>query len=184
MKEKDKTTVKLFAQYFGPFKVSLFLVLCILWPICLFLSGEPVVVLWIDILFEFGLVIYLVVVIFFKNYLTIVTITPEYIRVKNKEYKWDEIYITVRSRFYNRGQMYYAYFCDKYLTIEETNKSQHRKNGTYMLLYTKRTQLLLQHYTKTVKVLSEPLGFVEKAIWDVIQEHNAKVTETEILSNQ
>ena len=180
MKRKDNTTVKFFARHLGPLYVTIYLAISIIFPLCWIISGEPVTAWWIDILFEIGFVVYLIMVIFFKNYLTVITITPEYIRVKRREYTWNDICVVLRSGFINRSRIYYVYFSDKYITEEDTDKYQFKKNGTYFMLYPERAESLLQHYPKKVKILDEPDGVLEEEVWKIVQEHNDKIEKASI----
>lgn len=112
------------------------------------------------------------------NHLNYIIVSSKYIRNKNENILWQDVYFTVsysRPTFKRNSFDYYIYFSDKYLTEEDIKSKKVKRNGFYLILTKKRVLFLLTYYKKEVKILDEsPYG---KKILDIIKSHNNYVNK-------
>lgn len=121
-----------------------------------------------------GFLIWLVC-LYINKYSNVLEFTNEKITLKKQSISWNDVYVTLycpnpNVRGYN---VYNIYFADHFLTLNETRSWEVKKKGFYIVTNYKRTEYILSHYTKAVKILN--FNLVDKTgIMSLIYAHNAK----------
>ena len=114
--------------------------------------------------------------------LNFVEFTDTEIRHQKTTYSWTDVHISVMYRSsleipFSFPPVYYVYFNDHYLTREETLTKEILREGFYVELDLKRTELLLQHCKNYIHIIDEMQHPGAKKITVLLEAHNATVPD-------
>lgn len=99
---------------------------------------------------------------------------------QKENYTWKDVFITVKCsnpNFARNSFDYYAFFDNHFLTNEEVESKWIKRKGFYIILTSKRIELLLQNYQKEIKVLNVSMYRGNEDITNQIKQHNEKFTK-------
>lgn len=89
------------------------------------------------------------------------------------------MYITLYCQgptFLRRNYDVYIYFDDHYLTEKEVHSFAIKKKGFYIILNGERTQYVLSHYSKSVRVLNNYALVDRDVVMSMISKHNMTIS--------
>ena len=99
---------------------------------------------------------------------------------KEKKYEWTNLYITMYApgpSLLRNNWQYNAYFGDHYLTEEEINTRETKKEGFYLELGVKRVKTLLTFYNKRVQILNHSIAINGKSVLKSVEKHNQEIKD-------
>ena len=172
--EDEKTAVKLYSFTYGKCCYITILALAAF----IFLLG--VFLIFSDVKLGIGLMavsLFFVLYSFwmiYRKYLNYITLTDTDVSTKKQTFSWDKVYITMSryARFDGTQREDYFIFFDKYyLSKEEIYSRRVKKDAFYLMVTPKRLEMILQYYTKRIKLLDR-CGSDRKRLYDKILEYN------------
>ena len=115
------------------------------------------------------------IVFHWKKYSNVIKFTNEKITLKRKSISWNDVYITLYCpgpTFLRKNYDVYIYFDDHYLTEKEVHSFAIKKKGFFIILNGERTQYILSHYPKSVRVLNNYALVDRDGVMSMIMSHN------------
>ena len=109
-----------------------------------------------------------------------IEISRDGVRHRKESYIWENVFITVKCcnpKFARNNFDYYAYFDDHFLTDTEIDSKSVKKKGFYIILTSKRVDLLLPNYQKEVNILNESTFRENAKITNKIKLHNELIAK-------
>ncbi len=116
-----------------------------------------------------------IIVFHWKKYSNVIKFTNEKITLKRKSISWNDVYITLYCpgpTFLRKNYDVYIYFDDHYLTEKEVHSFAIKKKGFFIILNGERTQYILSHYLKNVRVLNNYALVDRDGVMSMIMSHN------------
>ena len=99
---------------------------------------------------------------------------------KEKKYEWTNLYVTLYApgpSLLRNCWQYNAYFGDHYLSEEEINTREKRKEGFYLELGVRRVKTLLAFYNKRVKIANHSIAINGKSVLKAVLKHNQDIAD-------
>lgn len=118
-----------------------------------FVDNENILICSFFNLFFVSVLIYL----YRAKYLCFITITDIDVSTKKRRLSWGEVYITLTNYYFHlgtKGETYFLFFDDHYLSEHEILTPKVKKGAFYMLATAQRLDVVIKKYNKPVQVLT------------------------------
>lgn len=169
-------------KIFCTFPFGYLLLGCVLVP-CLIAIWAAIIALpkaWAWVLL--GLAVLCLAFMFYdikEVYINFLVLNSHGVKHRKIKYNWDNVFITMdsyRPKSF-RYALYMVYFSDHFLSKEEINSKNIRKQKFYMALTKKRVQYLFENYDKAIMVIDT--YSVHKKLLALVEAHNSSVLKGE-----